>query len=141
MHDVQAACRSASTGDDTLSANGGAYPLQVDDVGLDSVGASTIAAAGDVYGLNQSFQSPSSSGQRRYGFTLGTTGTRDLSLKNARGASLLRTLNSGLALSLVGDVVAVNSYSAGRWCWAVPPADSRCPRRGESCLRVVEGHG
>jgi len=136
---VQAACRSAGTGDDTLSVNGGGYPLQVDDVGLDGVGASTFAAAGDVYGLNQPSQSRFSSSQGRYGFALGTTGPRDLSPKNSSGASLLMTGSTG-STRLVGDVVAVGLNRGSRWYWAVRPAGGPCPRRGESRRRAVELH-
>jgi hypothetical protein len=54
MHQVQAAyIASAGGGSGTLFVNGEAFPFNVGGVGIGGIGASTITAAGDVYGLTQ----------------------------------------------------------------------------------------
>jgi len=89
MHQVQAAyIASAGGGSGTLFFEGGAYPFDVGGVGIGGIGASTITAAGDVYGLTQLSQFSGTYVQGRYGFAFGDRSGGDLWLKNNYGVIL-----------------------------------------------------
>jgi hypothetical protein len=110
MHQVQAAyIASAGGGSGTLFFNGEAYPFSVGGVGIGGIGASTITAAGDVYGLTQLSQFPGAYVQGRYGFAFGDRSAGDLWLKNDKGVILhLNAKRTGLMLSLGGDAVDIS---------------------------------
>ncbi len=109
MHQVQAAfIGSGSGGYGTLYFNGVAYPFNVGGAGIGGIGASTIDATGEVYGLKNISQFPGSYVQGRYGFAFGTASRGDLWLKNNNGVVLhLVAKRTGLILSLGGDVVVI----------------------------------
>jgi hypothetical protein len=110
MHQVQAAyIASAGGGSGTLFFNGEAYPFSVGGVGIGGIGASTITAAGDVYGLTQLSQFPGAYVQGRYGFAFGDRSAGDFWLKNDKGVILhLNAKRTGLMLSLGGDAVDIS---------------------------------
>jgi hypothetical protein len=110
MHQVQAAyIASAGGGAGTLFFNGQSYPFHVGGVGIGGIGASTITAAGDVYGLTQLSQFPGTYVQGRYGFAFGNQSGGDLWLKNDNGIILhLSAKRTGLMLSLGGDAVVIS---------------------------------
>ncbi len=110
MHQVQAAyIGSANGGYGTLYYNGGAYPFDIGGLGIGGLGASTIDATGEVYGLKTLSQFAGSYVQGRYGFALGTTSSGDLWLKNNDGVVLhLDAKRTGLMLTLGGDVIVIH---------------------------------
>lgn len=110
MHQVQAAyIGSANGGYGTLYYNGGAYPFDIGGLGIGGLGASTIDATGEVYGLKSLSQFAGSYVQGRYGFALGTTSRGDLWLKNNDGVVLhLDAKRTGLMLTLGGDVIVIH---------------------------------
>ena len=110
MHQVQAAyIASAGGGSGTLFYDGKAYPFRVGGVGIGGIGASTITAAGDVYGLTQLSQFSGTYVQGRYGFAFGDKSGGDLWLKNNNGVILhLNAKRTGLMLSLGGDAVIIS---------------------------------
>jgi hypothetical protein len=110
MHQVQAAyIASAGGGSGTLFFEGEAYPFRVGGLGIGGIGASTITAAGDVYGLTQLSQFSGAYVQGRYGFAFGTKSGGDLWLKNNNGVILhLNAKREGLMLSLGGDAVVIS---------------------------------
>jgi hypothetical protein len=109
MHQVQAAyIGSANGGYGTLYYNGAAYPFDIGGLGIGGLGASTINATGEVYGLKTLSQFAGSYVQGRYGFALGTTSRGDLWLKNNDGVVLhLDAKRTGLMLTLGGDVIVI----------------------------------
>jgi hypothetical protein len=109
MHQVQAAyIGSASGGAGTLFFNGQSYPFDIGGVGIGGIGASSIEATGDVYGLQTVAQFAGSYGQGRYGYALGDMSGGDMWLKNEKGVVLhLRAKREGLMLSLGGDVMVI----------------------------------
>ncbi len=109
MRQVQAAyIGSVSGGDGTLFFNGGAYHFNVGGAGIGGIGASTIDATGEVYGLQNVYQFPGAYGQGRYGFAFGDASGGDLWMKNENGVILhLKAKRTGLMLSLGGDAVVI----------------------------------
>lgn len=109
MHQVQAAfIGSGSGGYGTLTFQGITRDFTVGGLGVGGIGASTINATGEVYGLKSLSQFPGSYVQGRYGFAFGTTSRGDLWLKNNDGVVLhLHAKREGLMLSLGGDVVVI----------------------------------
>jgi hypothetical protein len=109
MHQVQAAfIGSGSGGYGTLTFQGLTHDFNVGGLGVGGIGASTIDATGEVYGLKSLNQFPGSYVQGRYGFAFGTTSRGDLWLKNNDGVVLhLHAKREGLMLSLGGDVVVI----------------------------------
>jgi hypothetical protein len=109
MHQVQAAyIGSASGGAGTLFFNGRSYPFDIGGVGIGGIGASSIQATGDVYGLQTVAQFAGSYGQGRYGYAFGDMSGGDMWLKNESGVVLhLRAKREGLMLSLGGDVMVI----------------------------------
>jgi hypothetical protein len=110
MHQIQAAyIASASGGDGTLYYQGHAYPFHVGGVGIGGIGASTLHATGDVYGMTQLSQFAGTYAQGRYGFALGNLSGGDLWLKNDAGVILhLNAKRTGLMLTLGGDAVVIS---------------------------------
>ncbi len=110
MHQVQAAyIGSANGGYGTLYYQGGSYPFDIGGLGIGGLGASTIDATGEVYGLSDLSQFAGSYVQGRYGFALGTTSRGDLWLKNNDGVVLhLHAKRTGLMLTLGGDVIVID---------------------------------
>jgi hypothetical protein len=110
MHQVQAAfIGSGNGGYGTLYFNGGSYPFDVGGLGVGGIGASTIDATGEVYGLKTPAAFAGSYIQGRYGFAAGTLSRGDLWLKNNDGVVLhLHAKRTGLMLSLGGDVVVIH---------------------------------
>jgi hypothetical protein len=110
MNQVQAAfIGSGGGGSGTLFFRGRAYPFAVGGLGIGGIGASTINASGDVYGLNSVADFPGAYAQGRIGFAAGTTSRGDLWLQNSRGVIMrLRAKRTGLMLSLGGDAVVIS---------------------------------
>ena len=109
MHQVQAAfIGSGNGGYGTLDFRGQSYPFNVGGLGVGGIGASTIDATGEVYGLKSVKDFAGSYVQGRYGFAFGTASKGDLWLKNDAGVVLhLHAQRTGLMLSLGGDVVVI----------------------------------
>ncbi|MCB8879909.1 hypothetical protein ACELLULO517_06660 [Acidisoma cellulosilytica] len=109
MHQVQAAfIGSGNGGYGTLNYQGQSYNFNVGGLGIGGIGASTIDATGEVYGLKTVKQFPGSYVQGRYGFAFGDKSSGDLWLKNNDGVILhLHAKRTGLMLSLGGDVVVI----------------------------------
>jgi hypothetical protein len=109
MNQVQAAFIGSGGGSGTLFFRGRAYPFAVGGLGIGGIGASTINASGDVYGLNSVADFPGAYAQGRIGFAAGTTSRGDLWLQNSRGVIMrLRAKRTGLMLSLGGDAVVIS---------------------------------
>jgi hypothetical protein len=109
MQQVQAAyIGSVSGGSGTLFFKDGAYPFTVGGAGIGGLGASTIDATGEVYGLANVDQFAGAYGQGRYGFAFGDRSAGDLWMKNENGVILhLKAKRTGLMLSLGGDAVVI----------------------------------
>ena len=109
MRQVQVAyLGSAGGGNGTLFFRGASYPFTIANLGVGGIGASTIDATGDVYGLNAVSQFPGAYVQGRYGLAIGTSSAGDLWLKNDAGVVMrLHAKREGLMLSLGGDAVAI----------------------------------
>jgi hypothetical protein len=110
MHQFQAAyIASASGGDGTLFYHGQSYPFHVGGLGVGGIGASTLQATGEVYGMTATSQFQGTYLQGRYGFALGNLSGGDLWLKNTNGVVLhLKAKRTGLMLSLGGDAVVIS---------------------------------
>ncbi len=110
MNQVQAAfIGSGGGGSGTLFFRGRSYPFAVGGLGIGGIGASTINASGDVYGLNNVADFPGAYAQGRIGFAAGTSSAGDLWLQNSRGVIMrLRAKRTGLMLSLGGDAVVIS---------------------------------
>jgi len=110
MNQVQAAfIGSGGGGSGTLYFRGRAYPFAVGGLGIGGIGASTINASGDVYGLNSVANFPGAYVQGRYGFAAGNASGGDLWLQNDKGVIMhLRAKRTGLMLSLGGDAVVIS---------------------------------
>jgi hypothetical protein len=110
MEQVQAAfigCGGGGSG--TLYFRDQAHPCAVGGLGIGGIGASTINASGEVYGLNSVADFPGAYAQGRYGIVVGDASTGDLWLKNERGVIMhLRAKRTGLMLSLGGDAVVIS---------------------------------
>jgi hypothetical protein len=110
MEQVQAAfIGSGGGGSGTLYYHGQAYRFAVGGLGIGGIGASTINAQGEVYGLNRIQDFPGAYAQGRYGIVVGNASTGDLWLKNEKGVVMhLKAKRTGLMLSLGGDAVVVS---------------------------------
>jgi hypothetical protein len=110
MNQIQAAfIGSAGGGTGTLYYKGKAYPFTVGGLGVGGFGASTIDAAGEVYGLRDVAQFPGAYAQGRYGIAIGTASAGDLWLQNSTGVVMhLHAKRTGLMLSLGGDAVVIS---------------------------------
>jgi hypothetical protein len=110
MNEVQAAyIGSAGGGSGTLFYRGRSYPFTIAGLGVGGVGASTIAATGDVYNLRDVNLFPGAYAQGRYGFVVGNMSGGDLWLQNESGVVMhLRAKREGLMLSLGGDAMVVS---------------------------------
>lgn len=110
MNQVQAAfIGSGGGGSGTLYYQGQSYPFAVGGLGIGGIGASTINAKGEVYGLTRVADFPGAYAQGRYGFVVGNTSGGDLWLKNEKGVVMhLKAKRTGLMLSLGGDAVAIS---------------------------------
>jgi hypothetical protein len=110
MNQVQAAfIGSGGGGSGTLYYRGQSYPFAVGGLGIGGIGASTINAQGEVYGLNRVSDFPGAYAQGRYGFVIGTASAGDLWLKNEKGVIMhLKAKRTGLMLSLGGDAVVIS---------------------------------
>ncbi len=72
MEQVQAAfIGSGGGGSGTLTFRGQTYPFAVGGLGIGGIGASTIDASGEVYGLKTLADFPGAYAQGRYGFAIG----------------------------------------------------------------------
>jgi hypothetical protein len=109
MNQVQAAfIGSGGGGSGTLYYQGKSYPFAVGGLGIGGIGASTIDAQGEVYGLNNVSAFPGAYAQGRYGIVVGNASAGDLWLKNGSGVIMhLKAKRTGLMLSLGGDAVVV----------------------------------
>ena len=110
MNQVQAAfIGSGGGGSGTLYYQGQSYPFAVGGLGIGGIGASTIDAKGEVYGLTRVADFPGAYAQGRYGFVFGNTSGGDLWLKNEKGVIMhLAAKRTGLMLSLGGDAVVIS---------------------------------
>ena len=78
-------------------------------LGIGGIGASTINAQGEVYGLNRIADFPGAYAQGRYGIVVGNASAGDLWLKNDKGVIMhLKAKRTGLMLSLGGDAVVIS---------------------------------
>jgi hypothetical protein len=110
MNQVQAAfIGSGGGGSGTLYYRGRSYPFAVGGLGIGGIGASTINASGEVYGLKNVIDFPGAYAQGRYGFAFGNSSGGDLWLQNEKGVIMhLKAKRSGLMLSLGGDAVVIS---------------------------------
>jgi hypothetical protein len=110
MEQVQAAfIGSGGGGSGTLYYRGQTYRFAVGGLGIGGIGASTINASGEVYGLNRLADFPGAYAQGRYGFVVGNASAGDLWLKNNNGVVMhLKAKRTGLMLSLGGDAVVIS---------------------------------
>jgi hypothetical protein len=110
MDQVQVAyLASAGGGSGTFYYRGGAYPFSIGGLGVGGIGASTIAAAGEVYKLGSLANFPGTYGQARYGFAIGNLSGGDLWMQNEKGVIMhLKAKRTGLMLSLGGDAVVIS---------------------------------
>jgi hypothetical protein len=110
MNQVQAAfIGSAGGGSGTLNYRGQSYPFAVGGLGIGGIGASTINAQGEVYGLNRVSDFPGAYAQGRYGIVVGNASAGDLWLRNEKGVIMhLKAKRTGLMLSLGGDAVVIS---------------------------------
>jgi hypothetical protein len=110
MNQVQAAfIGSGGGGSGTLTFRGKSYPFAVGGLGIGGIGASTINAQGEVYGLNNVANFPGAYAQGRYGIVVGNASAGDLWLKNEKGVVMhLTAQRTGLMLSLGGDAVIIS---------------------------------
>ena len=100
---------SASGGKGTLNFKGRTYPFSIGGAGIGGIGASSIQAAGEVYGLNSVAQFPGAYAQGRYGFAIGRASGGDLWLKNNTGVVMhLKAKREGLMLRLGGDAIVIS---------------------------------
>ncbi len=109
FNQVQAAyIGSVSGGTGTLFFRGHSYPFNVGGAGIGGIGASSVEATGDVYGLRNVADFSGAYAQGRYGFAIGNLSGGDLWLKNDKGVILhLHAKRTGLMLSLGGDAVVI----------------------------------
>jgi hypothetical protein len=110
MNQVQAAfIGSGGGGSGTLFFRGRSYPFAVGGLGIGGIGASTLNASGEVYGLNSVADFPGAYAQGRVGFAFGNSSGGDLWLQNSHGVIMhLAAKRSGLMLSLGGDAVVIS---------------------------------
>jgi hypothetical protein len=110
MNQVQAAfIGSGGGGSGTLNFHDQRYPFAVGGLGIGGIGASTINAQGEVYGLNRVADFPGAYAQGRYGIVVGNASTGDLWLRNEKGVIMhLKAKRTGLMLSLGGDAVVIS---------------------------------
>jgi hypothetical protein len=110
MNQVQAAfIGSGGGGSGTLYYRGRAYPFAVGGLGIGGIGASTINASGEIYGLKNVAEFPGAYAQGRYGFAAGSSSGGDLWLQNDKGVIMhLKAKRTGLMLSLGGDAVVIS---------------------------------
>jgi hypothetical protein len=110
MNQVQAAfIGSGGGGSGTLTYHGQTYPFAVGGLGIGGIGASTINAKGEVYGLNKLSDFPGAYAQGRYGAVIGNESAGDLWLRNDKGVIMhLKAKRTGLMLSLGGDAVVIS---------------------------------
>ncbi len=100
---------SGTAGSGTLHFQGRDFPFIVGALGAGGIGASTIRAQGEVYGLHDISQFPGTYGQARAGFALGTMSAGQLWLQNSNGVVLhLQAARQGLMLSLGADAFVIN---------------------------------
>ena len=109
MSMVQAAfIGSGSGGTGTLSFRGRTHTFTTVGLGVGGIGASTVQAEGEVYGLTDLAQFPGTYARARAGFALGTMSAGQLWLQNTNGVILhLQASRQGLMLSLGGDAVVI----------------------------------
>ncbi len=110
MNQVQAAfIGSGGGGSGTLYYRGRSYPFAIGGLGIGGIGASTINASGEVYGLKNVIDFPGAYAQGRYGFAVGNSSGGDLWLQNEKGVIMhLKAKRTGLMLSLGGDAVVIS---------------------------------
>ncbi len=110
MNQVQAAfIGSGGGGSGTLFFRGRSYPFAVGGLGIGGIGASTLNASGEVYGLHSVADFPGTYAQGRVGFAFGNSSAGDLWLQNSRGVVMhLKAKRTGLMLSLGGDAVVIS---------------------------------
>jgi hypothetical protein len=106
---VQAAFIGSGTGGTgTLVFQGKSYPFTIGGLGVGGVGASSVSAEGEVYGLTDIAQFPGTYGRARAGFALGTLSGGQLWLQNGNGVTMrLQAARTGLMLSLGADAMIV----------------------------------
>jgi hypothetical protein len=109
MEMVQAAyVEGGGAGRGSLDFRGRRYPFRVVSGGIGGIGASSVQASGDIYGLESLSQFPGAYAQARYGFAAGQVSAGELWLQNEAGVIMrLRARREGLMLSLGGDAVVI----------------------------------
>jgi len=100
---------SGSGGSGTLNFRGRTYNFTVGGAGLGGIGASTIQAEGEVYGLTDVAQFPGAYAQGRVGFALGNRSAGNLWLRNGNNVVMaLHAARQGLMLSLGADAILIS---------------------------------
>jgi hypothetical protein len=99
---------SASLGGGTLTYKGKSYDFVIGGIGVGGIGASTLNATGEVYGLERVEDFEGVFGQVRKGFAIADEGGGKLWLQNTNGVVLaLHAKRAGLALTMGADGVVV----------------------------------
>jgi hypothetical protein len=99
---------SASLGGGSLSFEGKSYKFVIGGLGIGGIGASSLDASGEVYGLQRPQDFEGVFGQTRYGYAIGDESAGKLWLENTNGVVMaLKAKRSGLALSAGADGVVV----------------------------------
>jgi hypothetical protein len=109
MNMVQAAfIGSGSGGTGTLLFRGRPYTFTIGGAGIGGIGASTVQAEGEVYGLTDVAQFPGTYARGRVGLAVGNMSAGQLWLQNGNGVIMhLQASRQGLILSLGADAVVV----------------------------------
>ena len=99
---------SASLGGGSLSYQGKTHEFVVGGLGVGGIGASSLEATGEVYGLSRLEDFQGVYVQARYGYAVGDQSAGKLWLENAKGVGLgLKADRVGLALTAGADGVVI----------------------------------
>jgi hypothetical protein len=99
---------SASLGGGTLTYKGKSYDFVIGGLGVGGIGASSLRATGEVYGLERVSDFEGVFAQARSGYAVGDESRGKLWLENPQGVGLaLKADRKGLALTLGADGVVV----------------------------------
>ncbi len=100
---------SGSFGGGTLNFKGRAYRFRIGGLGIGGVGASSLNARGDVYGLANVSDFPGAYAELRTGWALGDKGKGRVWLRNARGVLIsLKGAREGLQLATGASGVVIS---------------------------------
>jgi hypothetical protein len=104
-----------SEGHGTLFFQGGMYLFKTSGIKVGGIGVAKIAAAGEVYNLNELWQFPGTYVAGNYGIALGG-GAGGIVLKNENGVLLkLHSTMEGVALNVGVSGITIKLDSGGPW--------------------------